>query len=110
MKPLTILLLLKATPAWLRLSRSDRRSFYEATLSPILQSFAGQLQLKFYDSEYFNSRVSDFVILETDNLPAYQLFMERLRDTDVYRLPYFEVVEIIPGQENAYQQFDTLIQ
>ncbi len=50
------------------------------------------------------------MIVESDNLHQYKLFIELLRDTKVYSEPYFDIKDIIVGQENAFQEFDNLIQ
>lgn len=109
MEKFTILLLLKATPLWLSLSRKDRKEFTNLKIFPIIQKFKNEIQLRMYDAEYFHAEVSDFMIVETTQLQSYQLFIEMLRDTDIYGKPYFEIKEIILGQENAYQHFDQIL-
>ncbi len=54
-----------------------------------------------FDTEGFNSRVSDDIVWETKDLEQYQLVVEKLRECKFWRT-YFEVVEILPGIENAY--------
>jgi hypothetical protein len=107
--PYTILLLLNATPNWLSLSRKARQQFFEMNVLPIFSRVASTVRTRFFDSEYFHARVSDFIIVETESLRDYKLFIEMLRDTKIYAEPYFEIKDIIVGQENAFQEFDELL-
>lgn len=107
--PYTILLLLNATPAWLSLSRKERASFFELQVAPILQRVAPTTEVRLFDSEYFHARVSDFMVVTTSTLGDYKLLIEMLRDSKIYSEPYFEVIDIIVGQENAFREFDELL-
>lgn len=102
----TILLLLQARPEWLRLSRKERQQYFENTVTPLFESVAKQVQVRLFDSEYFHAKVSDFILLSTSDLTAYGLLIEKLRDSAIYQVPYFEVVDIIIGQEEAFKAFD----
>lgn len=106
MKPYTILILLSATSKWLALSRNERAHFYEKTILPVFLNNTPSLSVKFYDSEYFNAEVSDFLIVSTTDLDEYKRMIELLRDSAVYSVPYFTVKDIIIGQENLFQDFD----
>lgn len=101
-----MLLLLQATPQWLALSREARADFFRDTVSPVFERFAATVTVRMFDSEYFHARVSDFLVIETTVLRDYQRLMERLRDTAIYSVPYFQVIDIIPGEENAFRIFD----
>jgi len=105
-KPYTILLLMNATPQWLSLTREERTSFVEKELTPIIQRVSKTVKVSFYDSEYFHASVSDFMIINTSVLDDYKMFIELLRDTDVYSVPYFEIKDIIVGQENLFEYFN----
>lgn len=109
MPSLTILLLFNATPSWLRLSRHERRLFFSEIITPIFEQCKPNIHVRIFDSEYTHARVSDFMIVETNDYAAYQLFIENLRDTKVYSTPYFEIHDIIIGQENAFQKFDAIL-
>ena len=99
-------MLLNANPQWLALSREERSQFVKKDLHPIFDHLSDRLDLKFYDSEYFHSSFSDYLIIQTYELDAYQTFIELLRDTKVYSVPFFEVKEIIIGIENQFEVFD----
>lgn len=102
----TILLLMQATPAWLSLTRKERSVFFEGKLSPIIDKFSEDLTVRLFDVEFFNASVSDYMMIETKNLEAYADFIEYLRDTEIYGVPYFEIKDIITGVENRFKTFD----
>ena len=105
-EPYTILVLMSATPCWLSLTRDQRSSFVEKDLLPIVQRVGETVNVRFFDSEYFHSSVSDFMLITTTNLDEYKLLIELLRDTKVYSAPYFEIKDIIVGQENLFEDFN----
>lgn len=106
-KPYTALVLLNATPQWLSLTRDERSIFFEKEVLPIFQKVEKTVKVSFFDSEYFNSTVSDFMIITATNLDDYKLMIELLRDTEIYGIPYFEVKDIIIGQENIFEDFNS---
>src|SRR5688572_32392005 len=63
-KPYTVLLLLNATPQWLSLTRDERSVFFEKEVMPIFQKVGKTVKVNFFDSEYFHSTVSDFMIIK----------------------------------------------
>lgn len=101
-----VLVLMNATPQWLTLTREERSKFVEKDLSPIFIRVGKTVNVRLFDSEYFHSSVSDFMIVSTTNLDDYKLMIELLRDTKVYSAPYFEVKDIIVGQENLFEVFN----
>ena len=105
-KSYTILMLLNATPVWLSLSRDKRSQFFTKDILPIFQRVSKTVKIGFYDSEYFHSTISDFMIITTADLDEYKLLIELLRDTKIYGIPYFEVKDIIIGQENLFADFN----
>ena len=105
-KPYTVLVLLNAKPHWLALTRDQRSEFVRKELVPILDRVSKKVAVSFFDSEYFHASISDFLILHTSELEGYKLFIELLRDTKVYSIPYFEIKDIIIGQENLFEDFN----
>ena len=105
-KPYTILVLLNATPKWLSLTRDKRSMFVEKELTSIFVRVSKTVSVRMFDSEYFHATVSDFMIVTTTNLDDYILLIELLRDTKVYAAPYFEIKDIIVGQENLFEDFN----
>jgi len=108
-KPYTVLVLMNATPKWLSLTRNERSKFVEKELAPIFVRVSKTVNVRLFDSEYFHSSVSDFMIVSTTSLDDYKLLIELLRDTKVYGVPYFEIKDIIVGQENLFEDFNELL-
>ena len=108
-KPYTILVLMNATPQWLSLTREQRSQFFEKQIMPIFQKVGQLVEIKLFDSEYFHAGVSDFMIISTENLNQYKLLIELLRDSKIYGVPYCEVVDIIVGQENLFEDFNEIL-
>lgn len=105
-KPYTVLVLMNATPQWLSLSRDQRSRFFEKEVMPAFQQVGKTTTLRLFDSEYFHAGVSDFMMIETRNLDDYQELIERFRDSKIYGVPYFEIKDIIVGQENRFEDFN----
>jgi len=105
-KPYTILVLMNAAPEWLSLKRDERSKFVEKELKPIFIQVGKSVNIKIFDSEYFHSAISDFMVVSTTNLDDYKLLIELLRDTKVYGVPYFEIKDIIVGQETLFEDFN----
>lgn len=99
-QPYSIFMLLKTTSTWLSLSPDQRFAFLETDIRPILKAHPG-VKMRFFDTEGFNSRVTDVMIWETEDLSAYQSVVEALRESNFWDT-YFEIVEILPGIENGY--------
>jgi len=107
-KPYTILVLMNATTQWLALTRESRADFFEKSVVPVFQSVSKTVTVRLFDSEYFHANVSDFMVITADNMNDYQELIERLRDTKIYGAPYFEIKDIIVGQENRFEDFNAL--
>lgn len=105
-KPYTILVLMNANARWLSLSRDQRAGFFEKEIVPVFQQVSKTVTVRLFDSEYFHAAISDFMLIEAKNLKDYQQLIERLRDTKIYGEPYFEIKDIIMGQENRFEDFN----
>ena len=101
----TIFMLLKATPAWLRLNRPERRAFLAEVVAPILAAHPAT-RMRYYDVEAFTGRCSDLAAFETEDLEDYSDLIDALRDTAFFNAPYYEVVDILPGIENGYRDYE----
>lgn len=102
----TVIILLNATPAWLSLSREDRDLYFRQEISPIFDRYQSTSTVRFFDSEFFHANVSDYILIESSSFKDYQYLIEELRDSKIYSEPYFEVKDIIPGVENAFQSYN----
>ena len=108
-RPYTILILMNATPKWLSHTRDERSAFFEKKIIPVFQKVSKTVKVQLFDSEYFHANVSDFMIATASSLDDYKLLIELLRDTKIYAEPYFEIKDIIVGQENAFEDFNELL-
>ena len=102
---LTVFLHLRATPAWLALSRTDRAAFIDGTVRPLFARHPPRAS-RLFDAEAFSARCSDILMIETDDLAAYGFLIDALRDTAFFGQPYFEVVEVIPALEDGHVAYD----
>ena len=100
----TIFMLLRTTPAWLRLTRSERSAIAEAAFGFALKD--GTVAFSYHDAEAFSGRATDVAVFKTTALYDYYKVVERLRDSPLFTEPYFEVVEIIPTIEEGFRQFE----
>lgn len=104
----TVLMLMEALPAWLSITRDERNDFFEGSIAPILKKYSASCQVRIFDSEYFHGTVSDFMIVETNDLQQYRFMIEEFRDTFIYSVPYFNVKDIIVGVENGFKEFEKI--
>lgn len=98
-------LLLRATPSWLRLSRTERRLLADQTLQPLLKA-APDLRMRHFDAEAFTAQCSDVMMIESGDPQAYYFFIEGLRDSPLICTPYFEVLQIVPAVEDGYRAYE----
>lgn len=98
---LTVFMLVKTRPEWLAFSVDERFRLLREHLEPILRDCAGQVRMRFYDTEFYSARVTDIWLWEAHDRHAYELVVEALRETPFWDR-FFDIVEIIPGVENAY--------
>ena len=61
-----------------------------------------------FDTEAFTAFCSDIAVFEADDLISFNTVMERLRDSPIFALPYFELVAVIPSIEDGYRQFERM--
>jgi hypothetical protein len=102
----TYFILLRATPAWLSLSREARNDLANQHLRTTLAQYQGRLTMRYFDAEAFSAPCSDVMMIETPDPRHHYFFMEQLRDSVLFSVPYFEVLNIIPTIEDGYQAFE----
>tara|TARA_R110000868_G_scaffold124399_5_gene328906 strand:- start:4442 stop:4801 length:360 start_codon:yes stop_codon:yes gene_type:complete len=100
----TIFMLLRTTPAWLRLSRPERSAIAEAAFGFALKD--GTVAFSYHDAEAFSGRATDVAVFKTSALFDYYKVVERLRDSPLFTEPYFEIADIIPTIEEGFRQFE----
>lgn len=99
----TIIILVNATHQWLSLSRTERDLFVEKELNEIFKRYGDTCKIKLFDSDFTNSTVSDFIIVETQNLEQFGYMMGYLRESKTFAMPYFEVKDLIIGVPNNFR-------
>ncbi len=102
----TVFVFLRATSLWLSLSRSSRDEIATSAYADALEQ--GAVTLRHFDTEAFTACCSDIAVFEADDLIAFHCVMERLRDTPLFSVPYFKVVQIIPTIEEDYRHFERM--
>ena len=70
-------------------------------IEPILEKHSPKVTLRLYDVEFYSARVTDLWVWEATEHLAYERLVEDLRETPFWDR-YFQIVEILPGVENAY--------
>jgi len=98
---LTVFMLVKTAPEWLGFSIDERFRLLGEHLQPIVSKHQAGVRLRFYDVEFYSARVTDLWMWEANDHHAYELLVEDLRETPFWDR-YFDIVEILPGVENAY--------
>ena len=76
---LTIFLLLRADPSWLRLTRDQRAQIADKSLAAHFSTPG--LRLRHFDAEAFHARISDIAVIEAEDPQAYYFAVEALRDS-----------------------------
>lgn len=97
---LTIFLHLQSAPQWLAIPRGQRNTLAQELLAE--SQLPQCAELRFYDAEAFTGDCTDILMIETDDLTAYQRAFDRLRDGAFFTKPYFTVTRIIPAIEDGY--------
>lgn len=99
----TIVILLNATPLWLSKSRAERDEFVNVELGPVLNHFSASCKVSLFDSDFTHAKVSDFMLVETDELETYGLMMGYLRESATLAAPYFVIQELVVGVANNFR-------
>jgi hypothetical protein len=91
---------------WLDKSREQRKAFETDHVAPILMKYAGRLKRRAYDAESFTTEFSDFMLIETDDLPAYYFMIEELRQSPLFTQGLASIKKIFMGIEDGYHTFE----
>jgi hypothetical protein len=96
--------LLSAEPAWLALSREERNT--KALMGKLVVRNHEAVRVRWIDSDALGGRFTDMLLCEMDDLWSYHKLMEELRDTELFHRPYFRIVDVHIGLENAYEAYE----
>ena len=97
----TAFMLVKTTPEWLALTIEERVEAFKTQVLPAIQSKAKDVTSRFYDTEFYSTRVTDVWVWEARDHQSYQLLIEALRETPFWDR-YFTIVDLLVGTENGY--------
>ncbi|WP_439662349.1 darcynin family protein [Lentzea sp. HUAS TT2] len=98
---ITAFMLVKTTPKWLTLTVPQRMEAFETEILPVIEGKAEGVRSRFYDTEFYSTRVTDVWVWEARDHEAWQLLVEALRESPFWDT-YFEVVDLLVGVENGY--------
>lgn len=96
---------LKAEPAWLALSRDERRRITSQEIQPILEKYK-DVSHHHFDAEAFSGRSSDIEMFVTPDLRRFYALFEEFRDSSLISKPYFTIVDIFPTLADGYKAFE----
>ena len=102
---LTTFILLQATEAWLSLTRDARRELAGKHVSATLARYPA-LSMRYFDAEAFSGFCSDVMMVTATELEQYNDFIEMLRDSPMFAVPYFRLVQIVPAIEEGYRAYE----
>jgi len=100
---ITIFMLVKTQPEWLGFSVDERFDQLARYLQAVLRKHQPDVQMRFFDVEFYSTRVTDLWLWEARSHRAWQLVVEDLRETPLWDR-YFQIVDILPGVEDAYAE------
>lgn len=66
---ITVFVLLKTTPAWLRLARSERNRIADKVLADVLSD--GKVSLRMFDAEAFTTRCTDVAMFQAEDMQSF---------------------------------------
>jgi hypothetical protein len=95
---LTFFILMNATKEWLALTSAEREAFVATEVGSIFAANSN-VEVTFYDAEAFSGRCSDIAVFEARSIDAYTAVIDALRNTKLYTVPYFDIIDIIPARE-----------
>ncbi|UKY48565.1 darcynin family protein [Streptomyces inhibens] len=108
--PYVIILGYSFSPAWLALPRAERQRLKEAHIGPLVAKYADRVRMRFFDAEAFQTRFTDFALVETEDLQAYYFLVEELRDSPLVGQGYLTVKDIFLGIEDGHQAYEGSLQ
>ena len=101
-----VLIQLTALPAWLALSREQRRA--AGTRGLAVAHRHPEVRLRWVDVEAFTGECSDVLIAETPDPRAWNHLFEALRDTELFTVPYFRLERILTGIVDGYLDYEAI--
>ncbi len=102
--PMAAIVYLSIEPAWLALSREERRGYAEG-IGRILARHP-KVSFDWFDADALSGAYSDFVICRFADMRAYHHLWEELRDTEIFSKPFARIANVTLGIENGYGDYE----
>lgn len=99
-------LLLTITPAWLSLSRDERRAAVAEHVAPLLAKHRATTSVRWYDAEAFSANPTDLAVIDTTSLQDWYDLYEGLRDSPLWTVPYFRTEQVILAVEQGFRDYE----
>ncbi|WP_030665027.1 darcynin family protein [Streptomyces rimosus] len=99
--PVTAFMLIKTMPEWLAMTPEERVHALDTEVMSVVKAKTTGVRSRFYDTEFYSTRVTDVWVWEAEDHEAYQLLIDALRETPFWDR-YFEIVDLLVGTENGY--------
>ncbi|MCE0494786.1 darcynin family protein [Vibrio salinus] len=96
---------MNARQEWLKLTRDERNAYFDILKREIFSKYP-EVSVRLFDVEAFSSVCSDIAMYETENIQDYYFLIEELRDSKIYTVPYFDIVNIFPAIEDGFVEFE----
>jgi hypothetical protein len=98
---------LQVEPTYLQLSREARLEHW-MNLQDIIRAHPG-VDVVWHDADATSGSCSDFVICRFQMLFDYHSMWEEIKDGPLFSTPYFHIVRVLIGVENAFVAYDEAI-
>lgn len=104
-----IFILLRTLPVWLALARTERAKIADAAFAECLKA-CPDFSFRYFDAEAFSGTCTDIMMVPVRDMTSHAFALEALRDSPLFSVPYFEIVDIIPTLEDGYRAYETSAQ
>lgn len=102
-------LMLRTRESWLALPRPERQRIASETLTAC-STMAPDVSFRYFDAEAFSARCSDILMVSAPDITRYSFVIEQLRDSPIFSVPYFDLVDIIPALEEGYRHYEAFLE
>ena len=97
---MTAFIHIKTSTEWLAYTIPERTERINKTLRPIIEEFRDTVIYKWYDTEFYAVNVTDIMVMDCKDHFAYQMFIDKLRETPFWD-KWFTIEAIFIGELNA---------
>ena len=105
--PMMAVVYLAIEPAWLALTRPERREYAEE-IGAIVDRHK-DVSFEWFDADALSGKHSDFAVCRFSDMRAYHHLWEELRDTAVFSKPFARITDVSLGIENGFVDYEQAI-